>query len=192
MSLSQIGLERRLSIVRASVELAAKAVGEPARFDFDAIFLAHYGRITRVIARIILEPARAEELAVEAFWKLWRTPKAHGETAPGWVHRTAVRLALDELRRRARRARYERALSLIRQPRTPHELFSASEEQGRVRVVLAVMASRQAELLLLRSDGFPYDELARVLSINPASVGTLLRRARDTFRQEYVRRYGEQ
>ena len=53
------------------------------------------------------------------------------------------------------------------------------------------MRRTQAELLILRSDGVLYDELAAVLSLNPASVGTLLSRARAAFRKEYVRRYGE-
>jgi len=176
--------------VRASTDVADSPIARPAAFDFDAVFFAHYPRITRVIARIIVEPARAEELAVDAFWKLWRTPQAHGEAALGWLHRTAIRLALDELRRRARRARYERLLQLGPQPQTPADLFSATEEQGRVRRVLAALPAQQAEMLLLRSDGFQYDELARALSINPASVGTLLSRAREAFRKEYVKRYG--
>jgi RNA polymerase sigma-70 factor (ECF subfamily) len=61
-----------------------------------------------------------------------------------------------------------------------------------VRTVLAAIPKRDAELLLLRSDGSSYGELAGTLSINPASVGTLLSRARQTFRKEYVKRYGQQ
>ena len=96
-----------------------------------------------------------------------------------------MRLAVDELRRRARRARYEPLLTFFsRSPRTPDDLFSTDEAQGQVRTVLAAMAPRQAELLLLRSDGLPYDELAAVLSLNPASVGTLLSRAKAAFRKD--------
>lgn len=162
-------------------------------FDFEAVFHADYPRIARAVARVIGDRARAEDLAVEAFWRLWRTPHAQSPDAGGWLYRTAIRLAIDELRRRARRARYEPFLSLLtRTPRTPDDLFSAAEAQGRVRAVLAALAPRQAELLLLRSDGIPYDELAATLSIHPASVGTLLSRARAAFRKEYVKRYGEQ
>jgi RNA polymerase sigma-70 factor (ECF subfamily) len=172
--------------------VAGAAVIQPALFDFEAIFRSDYERIARVIIRVIDDPARAEELAVEAFWKLWRHPRAQGDACRGWVYRTAVRLALDELRRRARRARYEQMLTFVRAPRTPDELFSEAEEQGRVRTVLAAMLPLQAELLLMRNDGCPYDELAGSLSLNPASVGTLLSRAKQAFRKEYVKRYGEQ
>lgn len=171
----------------------AAAVGaRPGTFDFETVFLANYDRIARVIVRVIGDPARAEELAVETFWKLWRHPKAQGDMAGGWLYRTAVRLALDELRRRARRVRYEQLLTFVRAPQTPAELFSAAEEQGRVRAVLATMDPRQAELLFLRSDGVSYDELARALSLNPASVGTFLSRARQAFRKAYVKRYGQE
>jgi DNA-directed RNA polymerase specialized sigma24 family protein len=46
-------------------------------------------------------------------------------------------------------------------------------------------------MLLLHSDGAPYEEIAAAASVNPASVGALLVRARRAFRKEYVRRHGE-
>jgi RNA polymerase sigma-70 factor, ECF subfamily len=61
-----------------------------------------------------------------------------------------------------------------------------------VRAVLACMSARQAELVLLRSSGLSYEEVAAALRLNPSSVGTLLSRAHQAFRKEYVQRYGEQ
>lgn len=170
---------------------AANRSSEIARFDFEAIFRSEYGRVARSIGRIIQDSARAEDLAVEAFWRLWRTPRAQGPFAAAWLHRTGVRLALDELRRRSRRARYEAFFHLFGSPHTPDDLFSMAQEQARVRTVLAALPHQQAELLLLRSDDSSYDELARVLAINAASVGTMLSRAKEAFRKEYVKRYGE-
>lgn len=163
---------------------------EFAASDLETLFEAHYESTARAIARVIHDNGRAEELAVEAFLKLSRNPQAHGERAGGWLHRTAIRLALDELRRRSRRARYE-ALLPWRRVSHPEELFSAAQEQGRVRAVLASMNARHAELLLLRHDGASYDELASSLDIHPASVGTTLSRAQQAFRKEYTKRYGE-
>ena len=56
--------------------------------------------------------------------------------------------------------------------------------------MLAVIQPRQAELLLLRSDGLSYAEIAAALEMNPASVGTMLARAQAAFRKEYEKRYG--
>lgn len=161
-------------------------------FDFEATFCSQYDRIARVIARVVKDRARAEELAVEVFLKLWRSPAAHGDKAEGWLYRTAVRKGLDELRHRTRRIRYEQLIGLGRKVPTPEEVRTATEEQERVRLVLAVIDSRQAEMLVLRSHGLRYDEVASALELNPASIGTLVSRAQDTFRKEYLKRYGRE
>jgi RNA polymerase sigma-70 factor (ECF subfamily) len=65
-------------------------------FDFETFFHVHYERIARAIVRVVRDPARAEEIAVEVFWRFWRNPKlARSDRAGGWLHRTAVRMALE-------------------------------------------------------------------------------------------------
>jgi RNA polymerase sigma-70 factor, ECF subfamily len=163
-----------------------------APFDFEAKFQAEYAHIANVIARVVQDRARAEELAVDVFLKFWRNPQAHDASAEGWLYRTAVRTGLDELRRRTRRARYERLFGSARHPPTPEDVRSANEEQRRVRAILASIEPREAELLLLRSHGLSYDELASALALKPASIGTLLSRAQDAFRKGYIRKYGKE
>jgi RNA polymerase sigma-70 factor (ECF subfamily) len=171
---------------------AVVGVNSGHRFDLEAVFAAQYARIARVIAKVIRDPARAEELAVEAFLKLSRTPRAQAARVEGWLYRTAVRLGLDELRRQTRRGRIEPMAGLVRPSPTPEQLHSAQQEQDRVRQVLAALEPRQAEMLLLRSEDLSYEQLAAALDLNPASVGTLLSRAQAAFRKEYIRKYGEQ
>jgi len=159
----------------------------------DVIFRAHYERVARVIGRVIRDQARAEELAVEVFLKWWRNPKAHGDHAEGWLYRTSVREALDELRRQARRSRLERLFSFVRQsPLTPENLYAVNAEQHRVRTVLRDLKRRDAELLLLWSQGLSYQEIAGSLSLNSNYVGSLVSRAQAAFRREYVKRYEKQ
>lgn len=164
---------------------------EDAPFDFDTFFYAQYDRTARAIARVIRDPARAEELAVEAFWKLWRHPAVHGERAAGWLYRVAIRTALNELRRQGRAQHYEWLSDSPEGELTPEQAHAAAEEQQQVRLVLASIDSRKAEILLLRSGGLSYDELASSLNMNPKSVGSLLSRAQEAFRKEYIKRYGE-
>ncbi|HYP14947.1 MAG TPA: sigma-70 family RNA polymerase sigma factor, partial [Bryobacteraceae bacterium] len=161
-------------------------------FDFDSVFHAQYERVARAIMRIVRDRARAEELAVEVFWKLWRHPQAQGANVNGWLHRTAIRSALDEIRKQGRREKYERFLPWIRPAQSPEDLHATSSEQQRVRKVLAGLPRRDSELLLLRGDGLSYREMAAALDLNPASLGTLLSRAQESFRKEYIKRYGEQ
>jgi RNA polymerase sigma-70 factor (ECF subfamily) len=164
---------------------------EANAFDFESVFHAQYERIARVIAKVVRDPARAEELAVEVFWKLWRNPQAQGDAINGWLYRAAIRMALDELRKQSRRQKYEQLLSWPWAVRNPEELHSETEEQAHVRTVLACLPVRQSELLLLRAcEGLSYQDIAHALGLNPASVGTLLSRAQESFRKEYLKRYG--
>lgn len=185
---------RSEAAVRVPFDEARLANG--TRFDLETIFHAQYKRMCRVIARVLRDPARAEELAVEVFLRWSRHPKAHGDKAEGWLYRTAVREALDELRRQTYRVRYERLFAFVPSGKaqgspTPEDVRAAKEDQETVRVVLSAINRRQAQLLLLRSEGFSYEELAATLDLNPASVGTLLARAQAAFRKEYIKRYGE-
>ncbi|MGB6944461.1 MAG: sigma-70 family RNA polymerase sigma factor [Bryobacteraceae bacterium] len=158
--------------------------------ETERIFRAHYAQLARVIAKVIRDPARAEEIAVEVCLKWSAGRKAPGENAERWLYRAAVQVALNELRRQTRPSRYERLVSFVRGSPTPEEVLITRQEQERVRLLLASIERRQAELLVLRSQGFSYEELASILNLNPASVGTLLSRAQQAFRKEYTRRYG--
>ena len=181
-----------VSHVNAATDALAGVDDGRSSFDIESIFCAQYDRIARVISRVVHDPARAEDLAVEVFLRLWRNPKAHSENTDGWLYRTALRMALDELRRRARRAKYELLLGWMGRPRKPDEIHHENEQQARVRVVLSQIAPRHAELLLLRGDGLSYSEVASALHLNPASIGTLLSRAQGAFRREYIKRYGQE
>lgn len=114
-----------------------------------------------------------------------------GGQAVGWLYRTAVRMSIDELRKEARRIRNESLPLTWQSAKTPEEEHAAEEERDRVRLVLASLDPRQAELLLLRSNDLSYGDVAVLLDLNPASVGTLISRAQQAFRKEYLTQYGE-
>jgi RNA polymerase sigma-70 factor (ECF subfamily) len=167
---------------------------ESQQADFDDVFRAHYARIARVIARMVQDPGRAEELAADVFWKYLHGSRTHDENPGGWLYRTAVRMGLDELRRQRRNEKYKPVFAFLgigsATPLSPEQVHAASQEQQQVRAVLAALKGRDSELLILRSEGLSYQEIAGVLRINETSIGTLLRRAQEAFRKEYVNRYG--
>ena len=70
-------------------------------------------------------------------------------------------------------------------------MAAADQERGRVRLTLLALRRERAMLLVLRGHGLSYDELADAAGVTPSSVGTLLRRAREAFRKEYISRYGD-
>jgi RNA polymerase sigma-70 factor (ECF subfamily) len=194
--LSQTARLGRYSGVNAASEAVPELAAEETPFDLEALFCAQFVRIARSVARVVHNPARAEELAVEAFVKLLRHPRVHNAegNVVAWLYRTAIRLGLDELRQQTRRARLEQWFRFAGSARqaSPEDLHAANQEQERVRLVLSAIQPQQAELLLLRGHDLTYNEIAAALKIRPTSLGKLLSRAQQSFRKEYIRRYGEQ
>ncbi|PWT86564.1 MAG: RNA polymerase subunit sigma-24 [Proteobacteria bacterium] len=159
--------------------------------DFDALFTGFYRRLARLLYRVTGDTARAEEVASEAFWRLHAKPPASESNLEGWLYRTGLRLALDQLKKDRRRARYESLAAVFGLAPSPLQVLERAEETARVRRVLGALKVDQVALILLRADGLTYSELASALHLNPASVGTMLSRAEQAFRKEYVKRYGQ-
>lgn len=160
--------------------------------NLDAMFNAYYRRLTRLLYRATGDAARAEEFAAEAFWRLYHKPPKDAANIEGWLYRTGLRLSLDYLRKERRRTRYEALAFLFGVGPDPHQAVERQEKQAQVRHALASIKPAQAAMLLLRSEGLSYTELAAALNLNPASVGVLLARARKAFQKEYITRYGKQ
>ena len=169
----------------------AEVIAPIGRPDAGQLFHLYYGRIARVIARIVNDPGRAEELAADIFWKFMGNAKAHHTNPAGWLYRAGIRRAVDELRRQQRRERLEKMFTFLRTAPSPEQLHNSAQDQQQVRRVLAMLKHRDSELLILRSEGLSYDEIAEILGLNEASIGTLLRRAQVAFRKEYIKRYGQ-
>ncbi|HXH48421.1 MAG TPA: sigma-70 family RNA polymerase sigma factor [Terriglobia bacterium] len=162
---------------------------------FERFFLDNYARLAGVIFRIVGDYSRAEELTDEAFWRLYRQPYGGNKFNPsGWVYRTATRLAIDSLRADARRGRYEQeagASLIARSKSDPLEGVLEAERRAQVRKALTFLRPLQAQLLILRASGFKYQELAEILKVKAASVGTRLIRAEAAFRKRYFELYGK-
>jgi RNA polymerase sigma-70 factor, ECF subfamily len=166
-------------------------VPEEAARDFNTLFNTSYRRLARLLYRVTGDIGRAEDVASEAFWRLHRKPPAADTNIEGWLYRTGLRLALDQIKRQRRRDRYEALGSFFGFAASPHQELERNEEGERVRQALGALKPEQAGLILLRADGLTYAELAQALHLNPGSVGTLLSRAEQAFRKEYVNRYGQ-
>jgi RNA polymerase sigma-70 factor (ECF subfamily) len=182
--------ERRLGFVPRQVDDPVISSDKGTQ-DFAGLFAAHYAVLTRIVYRVVGDAAWAEEVAAEAFCKLHRKPPRDCQNLPGWLYRTALRLALDNLKKRKRRAHYEALAPPPKAVRSPEEAVERWEKQQRVRQVLGALKPDQAAILVLRSEGYSLAEIAALQGLNPGSVGTFLARADQAFRKEYVKRYGQ-
>jgi RNA polymerase sigma-70 factor (ECF subfamily) len=159
--------------------------------DLEGIFRLHYSRIAKLIARITRDPGGAEELAVEVFLRWPGKPAGADRAITAWLWRTAMRLALDEVRRQDRRRRLARFAASLRAQPNPEEIYHSEDQRAKVVAVLSKLRRRDAEILMLRAQGTSYEELAGLLSIHAASIGKLVSRAQHAFRKEYLKRYGK-
>ena len=163
---------------------------------FDALFHAHYARVVGMLGRLMGDRGQAEEIAADAFCKLARQPDGAGkEDLTAWLYRVAINAGLDAVRSNSRRKRREeRATATSANSKEPEALewLLTEERRERVQRVLAALKPRDAQMLLLRSSGMSYRELAETLGIQPGSVGSMLARAEQEFERRYRARYGGQ
>ena len=166
--------------------------------EFKRVFLEHYTRIVDVLLRLLGDRMRAEEVANDAFWRLYQqAPMAEStDNVGGWLYRTATNLGIDALRTSLRRMHYEQTYGK-EAPNTrlqpgPLEAILVEEKRSRVHAALATIRPVQAQLLILRASGLSYKELAKVLDTKPSGIGTMLNRAEAEFRKRYLDLYSKE
>lgn len=176
---------------RESISYPMKLRKSSIANDFESLFHEYWASINRLLTRMVVDPAEAEDLALETFFRLHQYRPAFGEefNIRGWLHRVATNLALQSIRSFKRREGYELRAgkgALEEAPENqPQEIIDEQEEQRLARFALAHMNQRQAELLVMRYSGMSYKDIAAALNLSPTSIGPLLLRAEREFEQRY-------
>ena len=158
---------------------------------FENIFHEYWNSIHRLLARMVIDPAEAEDLTLETFFRLYKDRRAGQEdfNIRGWLYKVATNLALQSIRSFKRREQYEQNAgtdALIEsQEDQPQRLFAEKEDRRFVRMALGQMNPRQAELLILRYSGMAYKDIAAALNLSSTSIGPLLLRAEREFEKCY-------
>jgi RNA polymerase sigma-70 factor (ECF subfamily) len=159
--------------------------------NFERDFETHWSSIYGLLRRMVGDPAEAEDLALETFYRLHQryTRVPQDFNLGGWLYRVATNLGLQSIRGRKRRERYELAAgqdALEEAPEDrPAEIHAGEEERRLARRALAEMNPRRSQLLILRYSGLPYKEIAEALDLSAASIGPLLVRAEREFEKCY-------
>lgn len=153
--------------------------------EFRREFGLRYVPLARYLARLVGEPESAADLAQEAFVRLFQRGSLPEDPA-AWLVSVAHNLLRNERQQIARRLRLleRRAPDLVPNQTggQPDIALETHELRATVRHALDSLPERERRLLLLRYEGFSYREIALALAINEASVGTLLARAKNAFR----------
>jgi RNA polymerase sigma-70 factor (ECF subfamily) len=184
------GVPYRMKL-RTSNNISNISSVERASASFESLFHEYWSPICRLLTRLVRDPAEAEDLALETFFRLYQKHPLpeEGFNTRGWLWRVATNLALQSIRSFKRREHYEITAgkgALEEAPENhPLEILDEKEDRRFARLALAQMNPRQAELLTMRYSGMAYKEIAAALNLSPTSIGPLLLRAERDFEKHY-------
>jgi RNA polymerase sigma factor (sigma-70 family) len=158
---------------------------------FQRLFREHYPGVARKLYALTGDYAAAEDLAQEVFLRLYQSPPDRLEAVGAWLHRVLTRVGYDYLRQRSSgRSLIEKETARIAAwsestaPSGETEVIREWEKDV-VRRVLQKLSDRDRTALLLREEGYSYEEIALRLEVNPKIVGTLLARAEDRLKKKF-------
>jgi RNA polymerase sigma-70 factor (ECF subfamily) len=143
---------------------------------FDAFFRENFVRIVRASALVTLNVSVAEDIAAEAFARLWGKSGQidDDDHAGGFVFKTAMRLSARE------RSRRRRPLHRMHTTEDPERAFLQPEL---VRA-LKDLPTRQRQCVVLRDwAGYETAEVARLLGTRESTVRVHLMRGRARLRE---------
>ena len=153
---------------------------------FESLFRQHQRDVYRWIVRIVRDPAVAEDLTVETFWRMHRGHAGFHPDAnfAAWLRRIATNVALDHLRRRRPYVELPDEIAAEQKP------DSAVQEQTRValRKAFAELPPRLrvvAQLGLVEDETYP--EIAEALGISAGAAKTRMFRAVRLLRKKLQR-----
>lgn len=154
--------------------------GDP--YAFERLFRRHQGEVYGWIVRMVRDPAAAEDLTIETFWRIHR---AHARFDPAkdfgpWARRIATNAALDYLKSRRRET------ELDEQSAPPGMDPGISEELRRqtARAFQRLPPKLKAAATLALIEEQPYKEIAEALGISTGAVKVRVFRALRLLRKE--------
>ena len=144
--------------------------------DVGRLFETYHESLVRMLWRRTGDRDRAEDIAQETFARAVVSPPRNPRP---WLFAVALNLVREDARKGIRQGR---RLQLLKNEVEPHpapdEALERGEQVARVRAALDQLADRDREALLLKAEGFNYDEIAETMGLAKGAVGTTLARAR--------------
>ena len=148
---------------------------------FDLLLHEASAPLARRMTRLLGDPDLAEDVLQEALARAWRSAPRDvpAERLQAWLHRVAHNVAVDELRRRRRRAEL---------PLHDAEAVAAAPQDGdrrrAVAAALAALTPHQRMLLLLRFEaGLSLREVGSLLDVGEDAARKRVARAKAAFRE---------
>lgn len=165
--------------------MAQVAAGEADAFR--ALSRRYLARIVALGSRTLADPIEAEDVAQEAFLRLWKLAPTWrpGEARVGtWLHRVALNLCFDKLARRREEISGEPPEATDPGP-GPAAVVQQRETADCVRSALDTLPDAQRKAITLcHYQGMRNIEAAEVMEVSIEALESLLARGRRKLREE--------
>jgi len=165
--------------------MAAIAQGNGGAFT--ALVTRHINSVVRYALRYVGFHADAEDIAQEAFIRLWKHAanwEQQGFTLRSWLYRITYNLCIDQLRKRKQTIPIDDELSLSSVDQ-PDDALVEHQQQKEIRQALASLPERQrSAILLCVYQGLTNIEAAMVMDISVEALESLLSRGRRTLKSK--------
>lgn len=153
---------------------------------FETLFRQFQGEVYRWIVRIVRNPALAEDLTVEAFWRIYRSRARFdpGRSFGAWARRIATHVAIDHLSSARREVELTRDFPARAQadPAVREELDRAITAAFR-----SLPGKLQVAATLALVEELPYQEIGEALGISVNGVKSRVFRATRLLRKRLQR-----
>lgn len=160
--------------------------------EFDEAFTLHHRTVFRAARSVVHDSGLAEDVTQEVFIRLYKHMDSirDAEMLRPWLIRVALNLAKNTLRGNIRANTRDENYVKETVENSVFSVESEYEQQAEVSEINRALNKIKEPLrscLVLKQQGLSYREIAESLSLNEASIGTFVARAR----AEFLRFYGK-
>jgi RNA polymerase sigma-70 factor (ECF subfamily) len=158
---------------------AVPLTGAKRAESFSELYERTFPRVYAYVASLLRDRSAAEDVTAQAFERAYRKRRSHRPargSMDAWLFGIARNAALDELRKRKRRAVLETDPEDTGSP-APEDQAELAVRRETVRAALASLDGQERDLIALKfAGGLSNGEIARVLGMSESNVGTRLHR----------------
>jgi RNA polymerase sigma-70 factor (ECF subfamily) len=178
---SDAASQRSVTDARADEAALVAAVGTGDSRAFRELMERHLASMVSVARRMLRNDTEAEDIAQEAFLRLWRS-SATLEIGPygirPWLRRVVSNLCLDRVRSQGR-VKLVEELPEVPEPARQQAELESQDTQRRVATAMEKLPARQRlALTLFHFEGLSQIEIGQVMGVSDEAVESLLGRAR--------------
>jgi RNA polymerase sigma factor (sigma-70 family) len=152
--------------------------------SIEQLFAQYHEPLVRMLFRRTGDRDRAEDLAQETFARALATPP---DNPRPWLFAVALNLVRDDGRRAVRQGRRLQLLK-AESPQSspdPSQVMEEEDRSTKVQQALGELRDLDRDVLLLKAEGFNYDEIAATTGLAKSAIGTTIARARRRLVEAY-------